>query len=215
MRTMANAPRYIAIEGPIGAGKTSLAKLLAAEFEAELILESPGENPFLPLFYGDRARYAFATQLGFLITRYEQQKTLLEKRDLSKAAVCDYSFNKDWVFALLNLSGAELELYKRVYTHLVPRLPKPDLIIFLESDVNLLRKHIKQRAAAYEKGLKADYLAEVLEAYNKFFFSYNETAVLTVNCSQIDFVNNEADYKNLLAEIVGEKRGNKHYVALG
>ncbi len=208
-------PQYIAIEGPIGAGKTSLAKQLAVDLNAQLILEQPAQNPFLADFYTDRERHALATQLAFLLARYEQQNELLQAATSLGPVICDYSFNKDWIFARLNLDEQELALYKKVYRLLVERLPKPDLVIYLESEPSLLKKHIKQRNEAYEKNLSLEYLEEVLEAYKSFFFGYNETPLLVANCSQIDFVNNEGDYKNLLREVFSDKRGSKHYVALG
>ncbi len=207
--------RYIAIEGPIGAGKTSLARQLAHDLSAQLILEEPGDNPFLSKFYEDRERYALSTQLAFLLARHGQQKQLFAQGAQEQPVISDYSFAKDLVFAELNLSPDELQLYKQLYTELVSGLPTPDLLVYLESDVGLLKKHVKKRKAVYEKKLKIDYLDEVLEAYKSYFFDYNETPLLVVNCSQIDFVNNGSHYQRLFDEIMNRKRGPRHYVALG
>lgn len=206
--------RYIAIEGPIGAGKTSLAKRLAEDLDGRLILEKPGENSFLPKFYGDMERYGLATQLSFLVARYKQQQDLL-REDSDQITICDYSFVKDLVFAGLNLNEEELKLYKQVYGLLVEDLPKPDLIVYLESDAEKLKKNVKQRKIPYEKKIKLDYLEDVLEAYKSFFFDYDKTPVVVVKYTDIDFVNNEAHYKRLLEEIFYEKRSPRHYVALG
>ena len=129
--------------------------------------------------------------------------------------ISDYSYVKDWLFAELNLDDKELELYHHIYSGLSPELHRPDLIVYLESDPALLRKHVKQRKTPYEKPITLEYLERVLEAYNKFFFGYNEVPLLVVNCSQIDFVNNEDHYRSLLGEILNENREKKHYVAIG
>ncbi len=208
-------PRYIAIEGPIGAGKTSLAKRLAADLDARLFLEQPDENPFLQRFYEDPQRYAFSTQLAFLLSRYQQQQHLQREAESEGITISDYSFLKDWVFAELNLEDDELQLYRQLYTELIEGLPKPDLVIYLEADAHQLKKHVKQRKVAYEKKLKIEYLENVLEAYKSFFFDYNESPLLVVNCTKLDFVNNEEHYLSLYNEIFNKKRDKKHYVALG
>ncbi len=207
-------PHYIAIEGPIGAGKTSLARRLAADLDGRLILEQPDENPFLPKFYANPERHALSTQLAFLLSRYQQQKKLQQKSD-SGVTISDYSFAKDLVFAQLNLDEDELNLYRQIYGTLIAELPKPDLIIYLEADADRLKKHVKQRKIPYEKKIKLDYLEDVLEAYKSFFFDYNDGNLLVVNCTDIDFVNNDDHYKSLYAEITSEKRQPRHYVALG
>jgi deoxyadenosine/deoxycytidine kinase len=209
------SPHYIAIEGPIGAGKTSLARKLAEDFNARLILESIEENPFLPEFYKDRRRHALKTQILFLINRYQQQKELVQHDLFSKMVVCDYLFSKDRIFAALNLSKSELFIYEKIYTLLDTELPKPDLVIFLQASLDVLKKHIRKRGLDYEKHIDNSYLEALAEAYNRFFFSYTETPILTVNVTDIDFVKNKSDYENLVREILSSKRGTKHYVAIG
>lgn len=209
------SPSYIAIEGPIGVGKTSLARRLGGDLQARLILEEPDDNPFLPLFYQQPERYALATQLSFLVARAEQQKLINNDLAARRSIVSDYSYVKDWIFAELNLSAEELELFRHIYSGLGTAVRKPDLIVYLESDPATLRKHVKLRKTPYEKKITRDYLEQVLEAYNQFFFRYNEIPLLVVNCSQIDFVNNETHYQSLLQEILNEKRDKKHYVAIG
>ena len=208
-------PGYIAIEGPIGVGKTSLARRLASDLEARLILEEPDDNPFLPLFYQSPERYALSAQLAFLVARAEQQQLINNDLAARRTIISDYSYVKDWIFAELNLSAEELELYHQIYKGLGTQIRKPDLIVYLESHPGLLRKHVKQRKTPYEKKITKEYLEQVLEAYNAFFFQYNEIPLLVVNCSQIDFVNNEAHYQSLVQEILNEKRDKKHYVAIG
>lgn len=209
------AVRYIAIEGPIGAGKTSLAKRLTADLDGRLILEQPDANPFLPRFYEDPERHALATQLAFLLARYKQQQMLQREASTEQVTITDYSFAKDWIFAQLNLEEDEFTLYCQIYAMLVAGLPKPDLVIYLEADAEQLKKHVKQRKTAYEKKIKLDYLEDVLEAYKSFFFNYNESPLLVVNCTEIDFVNNEGHYQRLCKEILSKKRGPRHFVAIG
>lgn len=208
-------PRYIAIEGPIGAGKTSLAKRLAESFSSRLILESVDENPFLPAFYQDRKKHALKTQILFLINRYQQQKELVQHDLFSQTVVCDYLFSKDRIFATLNLSKEELYIYEKIYSLLDVQLPKPDLVVYLQASLDVLKKHIRKRGIAYEKHIDTTYLEELAEAYNRFFFSYHETPLLTVNVTDIDFVKNKTDYENLVREILASKRGTKHFVAIG
>lgn len=210
-----STPHYIAIEGPIGAGKTSLAKRLAGDLDARLILESIEENPFLGEFYKDRRRHALKTQILFLINRYQQQKELSRNDLFSRSAVCDYLFSKDRIFAALNLSKDEFYIYERIYTLLDPRLPKPDLVVYLQASLDVLKKHIKKRGLACEKHINTGYLEELCEAYNRYFFSYSETPLVTVNVTDIDFVRNKSDYENLVREILSAKRGTRHYVAIG
>lgn len=208
-------PHYIAIEGPIGAGKTSLAKKLAGDFNARLILESIEENPFLPEFYKDRRKHALKTQILFLINRYQQQKELLQHDLFSKTIVCDYLFSKDRIFAALNLNKQELFIYEKIYSLLDTELPKPDLVVYLQASIDVLKKHIRKRGLDYEKPIDNTYLEQLAEAYNRFFFTYTETPLLTVNVSDIDFIKNKSDYENLVREILSAKRGTKHYVAIG
>lgn len=210
-------PRYIAIEGPIGAGKTSLATRLADDFKAKLILESVEDNPFLAEFYKDRQKHALKTQILFLINRYQQQKALVQQDLFSQTVVCDYLFSKDHIFASLNLNKDELFIYERIYTLLDGHLPKPDLVVYIQASLDVLKKHIKKRGLLYEKNIEMSYLEELSEAYSRFFFAYTDTPLLTVNVTDIDFVKNQSDYENIVREILSlkSKRGSRHFVGIG
>lgn len=199
--------RYIAIEGVIGAGKTSLAQKLAANLKANLILEEFESNPFLGNFYEDRRRYAFQTQMFFLINRYKQQQELQQEDLFSKYIVSDYIFDKDKIFAYLNLRGDELKLYETIFPLLERHLRKPDLVIFLQSGIDRLNSNIKKRDRNIEKSITRSYITELSEAYNNFFFKYNETPLLIVNSTDIDFVNNKDDFEVLYKQIFREDRG--------
>ncbi len=210
-------PRYIAIEGPIGAGKTTLCRKLAEDLGGKPVLEEAEENPFLVSFYKDRAKYGLKTQILFLITRYLQQKELAQHELFQQTVVCDYLFSKDRIFAAMNLSKEEFFLYEKIYTLFDTQLPKPDLVVYLQASLDVLKKHIKKRGIAFEKYITDDYLSELTEGYNRYFFSYNETPLLVVNVSDLDFVKNRQDYDNLVKEILTlrSKRGNKHYFSIG
>lgn len=203
--------RYIAIEGVIGAGKSSLARILSDRLSANLIMEEFEENPFLEKFYEDRKRFAFQTQMFFLINRFKQQQQLNQQDLFSKYMVSDYIFEKDKIFAYLNLSGEELKLYETIFPLLERDIPKPDLVIFLQSSLDRLTENIKTRGRKYERNLTRAYLAELSEAYNNFFFKYNNTPLLIVNTSEIDFVNKEGDFEELYAQIFREDRGFVEY----
>lgn len=208
-------PQYIAIEGPIGAGKSTLAKKLGEDLNARVVLENVEENPFLPEFYKDRRKNALKTQILFLINRYQQQKELLQQELFSKTVVCDYLFSKDRIFAALNLTKDEFFIYEKIYSLLDVQIPKPDLVVFLQASSDVLKKNIKKRDLAYERHIESSYLEELCEAYNRFFFSYMETPLLTVNVTDIDFVKNKTDYENLVREILSSKRGHRHYLSIG
>lgn len=199
--------RYIAIEGVIGAGKTSLAKKLSEKLSANLILEEFQENPFLEKFYEDRRRFAFQTQMFFLINRYKQLQLLNQQDLFNKFIVSDYIFDKDRIFAYLNLSGEELKLYDAIFPLLEREIPKPDLVIFLQSSIDRLMLNIKHRARSIEKNLTRAYLVELSEAYNNFFFKYNDTPLLIVNTTEIDFINRQEDFDELYTQIFREDRG--------
>ena len=199
--------RYIAIEGVIGAGKSSLAQKLSTKLGSNLILEQFEENPFLEKFYVDRSRFAFQTQMFFLINRYKQQQQLNQQELFSKYIVSDYIFEKDKIFAYLNLSGEELKLYESIFPLLERDIPKPDLVIFLQSNIDRLMNNIKLRGRKFERNLTRAYLAELSEAYNNFFFKYNNTPLLIVNTSEIDFINTEEDFDELYEQIFREDRG--------
>jgi len=199
--------RYIVVEGPIGVGKTTLVNLLGDAFHAKVVLERAGDNPFLEKFYQDRATYAFQTQIFYLLTRYRQQQEILQTDLFHQGVVSDYLFAKDRIFAFLNLSEEELVLYEWIYQLLDEKVVKPDLVIYLQAPVSVLTKRIRKRALWYEKNIEEEYLEKVSKAYNQFFFRYQETPLLVVNTSSIDFVKREADLKNLLREIRNTDRG--------
>jgi deoxyguanosine kinase len=199
--------RYLVVDGPRGVGKTTLVKLLAETFEAKTVLERAGENPFLEKFYQDRSKYAFQTQIFYLLTRYQQQQEILQGDLFHQNIICDYLFAKDRIFACLNLSEDEMVLYDWIYQLLDQRVVKPDLVIYLQAPVSVLTKRIRKRALWYEKNIEEEYLKKVSKAYNNFFFHYKDTPLLVVNTSSIDFVKREADLKNLLREIRNTDKG--------
>jgi deoxyadenosine/deoxycytidine kinase len=207
-----NHSRYIVTEGPIGVGKTSLTTLLAEELQAHLILERAEENPFLPDFYKDPVRFRFQTQMFFLLNRFSQQQEMSQPDLFSRIMISDYLFDKDRIFAYLNLDEHELALYEQFYKILEPKIVKPDLVIFLQADTDTLLKRIKQRGRQFEKDINQDYIATVNEAYNHFFFRYTETPLLVINTSDIDYVNRRADLDDLLKHILSMKQGTQYYV---
>ena len=203
--------RYIAIEGVIGAGKTSLARKIKDRLDAELLLEQFDANPFLEKFYSDRSRYAFQTQMFFLINRFKQQEELSQEDLFRDYIVSDYLFEKDRIFAYLNLNGEELKLYESLYPLLARSLRKPDLVVFLQSSTDRLMHNIKNRNRKIERALSRSYIEELSEAYNHFFFRYNSTPLLIVNSTEIDFVNSDGDFEELFKQIFREDRGVKEY----
>jgi deoxyguanosine kinase len=205
---------YIAIEGAIGAGKTSLAKILAERMEARLILEETEENPFLSDFYKDKERYAFQTQIFFLLSRYRQQQDLFATDLFQKKVISDYFFDKDRIFASVTLSPNEFYLYERLLSILEKDIPKPDLVIYLQANPEILLKRIKERDRPYEKNIDSEYIQTLNEAYNYYFFHYTKTPLLVVNTDKIDFVHNEADLDDLLQQLKKSHMGTKYYVPL-
>lgn len=204
--------RYIVTEGPVGVGKTSLTTLLAEELGARLILEQAEDNPFLTQFYKDPARYRFQTQMFFLLSRFSQQQEMAQPDLFSRVTISDYLFDKDRIFAYLNLDDNELALYEQVYRILQPKIVQPDLVIFLQADTDTLLRRIKQRGRSFEKELGLEYIAAVNEAYNQFFFRYTDTPLLVINTSDIDFVHRREDLDDLLKQILGMKQGTQYYV---
>jgi deoxyguanosine kinase len=213
--TEAKTPRYIAIEGPIGVGKSSLAKLLAQKFGSRLVKEEVAHNPFLERFYENPKKYAFQTQLFFLLSRYRQQKELAQGDLFEEGVVCDYILAKDKIFALINLEDDEVTLYESIYRLLVPTLAKPDLVIYLQARPEVLLSRVRKRGIAYERNISLDYLKTLSDAYNEYFFHYNETPLLIVNTSEIDFVESARDLEHLVREVKSVKRGMQHYIPLG
>jgi deoxyguanosine kinase len=206
--------RYIVIEGPIGVGKTSLAMLLAKEFNARCILEKPEENPFLPHFYRDRKKYAFQTQIFFLLNRFQQQKEISQLDLFNQITLCDYLFAKDRIFASLNLDDHELALYEQIFQLLNGQIPSPDLVIFLQARPEVLLHRIKSRNVTYEKEIDLEYLKTLTEGYNYYFFHYDQTPLLVVNTSEIDFVNRKEDFDQLVREIKQMKKGTWYFIPM-
>jgi deoxyguanosine kinase len=204
--------RYIVTEGPIGVGKTSLTALLAEELGARLLLEQAEDNPFLPYFYKDPARFRFQTQMFFLLSRFSQQQEMAQPDLFTRITISDYLFDKDRIFAYLNLDENELALYEQFYRILQPKLVRPDLVIFLQADTDTLLKRIKLRARPFEKEINLDYITAVNEAYNQFFFRYSDTPLLVINTSDIDFVHRREDLDDLLKQILAMKQGTQYYV---
>ena len=207
--------KYIVVEGPIGVGKTSLAKILANEFQARTIFERIEDNPFLPKFYQSRETYAFQNQTFFLLNRYQQQMELGQHDLFNQNAIADYLFAKDQIFATLTLSAEELNLYQQIYALLNTRVPKPDMVVYLQARPEVLYKRVKKRDKKYERSVTFDYLTEVAQAYNQFFFHYDETPLLVVNTSEIDFVASSKDLADLIKEINNMGSGTQHYIPLG
>ncbi|MBU1935794.1 deoxynucleoside kinase [bacterium] len=206
-----NKMRYLTIEGVIGVGKTSLAEILTNRLQGQIVLERPEENPFLEDFYVDPKRFAFQTQLFFLLSRYRQQQELPEPDFFHPVLIADYLFAKDKIFAYINLSEAELLLYERVMEILEPRIRKPDLVIYLQSSTERLMKNIRLRSRPYERSMSEEYIRTLNEAYNQFFFNYNNTPLLIVNATRIDFVKNEEHLEALVEEILRERAGTSFY----
>ena len=205
-------PRYIAVEGPIGAGKSSLAEILAEELSARIIRENPEENPFLGSFYKDRRRHAMSAQLFFLLQRYAQQGELAQGDLFSRGGVVsDYLFAKDRLFALLNLSPDEMVLYDRIYQMLKVRTVTPDLVVYLQARTDVLLERIRKRGRPEEKPIRAEYVEEVAQAYAEFFFGYSEGPLLIVNASEIDFVGNPEHRRELVAVIENTHVGTSHW----
>ena len=197
-----NRHYFVAIEGVIGVGKTTLARLLQSIFHADLLLEEFQENPFLASFYADRQRYAFQTQLFFLLSRYRQQQKIVPARLARRALISDYTFAKDSLFAHLNLDGDELEMYTRVHHILAENLTQPDLVVYLRADTDVLMDRIAIRDRNYERDMDRDYIEQLRQAYEQFFVDYHATPLLTIDSNRINFVQNSDD----LTQIVGQVR---------
>ncbi|MBI2903567.1 MAG: deoxynucleoside kinase [Candidatus Methylomirabilis oxyfera] len=208
-------PRYIVVEGPIGVGKTSLAELLAERLQARKLLEGPEENPFLSQFYTDMRRYAFQTQLYFLLNRFRQQQELVQFDLFKQSLVSDYLFAKDKIFAYLTLDDNELALYERLHPLLEMRVQKPDLVLYLQAGTDVLMRRVQTRARAYERELDRTYLEDVNAAYNHFFFHYSVTPLLVVNTNDIDFVKHKEDFEDLVKQVEAVRAGTHYYVPLG
>lgn len=203
--------KYIAIEGVIGAGKTSLAKMISEKLNAKLVLESFEDNPFLEKFYKNPRRYALHTQMYFLMSRYKQLLELRQDDLFHNYIISDYIFEKDKIFAYLNLADDELELYEKMVSFIERNLQTPDLVIYLQSTVERLMANINKRGRPAEKQMSETYISDLNEAYNYFFFRFKASRVMIVNATEIDFVNNKNDFDELVAEILKPEHGNIEY----
>ncbi len=197
--------RYLVIEGPIGAGKTSLAKRLAARLSADLVLEQPAENPFIARFYQDMARYALPAQLFFLFQRARMIEPLKQRDMFARPAVADFLLDKDLLFARVMLSGDEFALYQKIYDALRPQAPAPDLVIYLQAQPAVLIERVRRRAAGFERGISEEYLALLAESYARFFYHYAAAPLLIVNSENLNFVERDADFELLVSRVRGMK----------
>jgi deoxyguanosine kinase len=203
--------RYVAIEGVIGAGKTTLAMMLGETLKGRVVLEQFEENPFLKDFYKDPERYAFQTQIFFLLTRYKQQRDLFQADLFHRFVVTDYIFEKDKIFAYLNLADEELKLYETLVGSIEHNIPVPDLVVYLQSSVPRLMQNIRSRGRSFETSLSESYIKDLNEAYNYFFFRYKSTPLLIVNAAEIDFVNGPGQYEDLVRQVLRPTRSAVEY----
>jgi len=202
---------YIAIEGPIGVGKTSLAELLSKELGARLVLEDFEDNPFLPDFYNDPDRFGFQTQLFFLLQRYRQQQDLRQVDMFQKLLITDYMFVKDRLFASLNLDDKEMHLYDTVASLLERNIIRPDLVIYLQADTDVLMKNIAKRGRNMERNVTWEYIDALNQVYTEYFFRYQDTPLVIINTDNIDFVENEKDLKEVIDYIRQPVSGTKFF----
>lgn len=193
--------RYIAVEGPIGAGKTSLARRIADHLRADLLLENAAENPFLPRFYQDPKRHALATQLFFLFQRSGQVQDLQQSDLFRHNTVADFLLDKDLLFARLNLDDDEFRLYQKIYNELQPKAPVPDLVIYLQARPAVLQARVLGRGIDYERNISADYLQRLADSYTRYFYNYDAAPVFTVNCEHLNFVQSDTDFELLMRQI--------------
>ena len=205
---------YIVVEGPIGAGKTSLARELALQLGADTLLELPEENPFLERFYADMPRYALPAQLNFLFQRVDQLRQLAQLDMFRRPTVADFLLDKDPLFARLNLTDDEYALYAKVYEHLKPQTPVPDLVIYLQAPVPTLIERVQRRGVHYERAIPAEYLARLADAYTRFFYQYQEAPLLIVNSERLNFVDNPEHFR-LLTDRIASMRGRREFFNLG
>ncbi|MDH3670914.1 MAG: deoxynucleoside kinase [Gammaproteobacteria bacterium] len=203
-------PGYLAIEGPIGVGKTSLARRLADAFGSKALLEQPEENPFLDRFYQARARFALPTQLFFLFQRARQIQQLKQGDMFRPGCVADFLLEKDSLFARVNLDDDELRLYQQVYSHLSLDLPVPDQVVYLQAPVEVLMPRIRQRDVGYEHLIEREYLQQVVDAYTQFFYHYSAGPLLVVNAAEINFVDNDDDFE-VLVDQIRKYRSGRHF----
>jgi len=204
--------RYLAVDGPIGVGKTTLVDRLVRRFEAVKVLEDV-ENPFLPDFYQDRAGAAFQTQMYFLLSRFKQQKEIVQQGLFEHLAISDYTFQKDRIFAYLTLGDDELALYDKLYTTLEPSVPVPDLVLYLTADVDTCMARIRGRGRGFEREISEDYMAELIDAYNHYFHYYNRSPLLVVDTRNLNFPGRSDDFDELLDQLRRPVKGTEFFVA--
>jgi deoxyguanosine kinase len=202
--------RYIVVEGPIGVGKSSLARRLAEHMNADTLMENAADNPFLPRFYQDPRRYALPTQLHFLFDRVRQVKYLAQGDLFRNTIVSDFLLDKDMLFARLNLDDDEYALYEKIYTDLRLQAPEPDLVIYLQAPVEALQERVKRRGIDFEQGMKGDYLRRLAESYSEFFHRYDTAPILMVNSENLNFVKQQGDF-DLLLERMAKMRGPREF----
>jgi deoxyadenosine/deoxycytidine kinase len=208
------ACRYLVIEGPIGAGKTSLARELATRLSADELLEQPDDNPFLARFYDDMPRFALPTQLTFLFQRVDQLRGLAQLDMFRRPTVGDFLLDKDPLFARINLTDEEYRLYDKVYAHQKPQTPTPDLEIYLQAPDDTLVERVHRRGVAFEQSIPAEYLARLADAYTRYFYQYSEAPLLIVNSERLNFVD-QREHVELLLERIGSMRGQREFFNLG
>jgi deoxyadenosine/deoxycytidine kinase len=206
--------RYLVVEGPIGAGKTTLARALAHRLHADTLLELPDENPFLARFYEDMARYALPAQLNFLFQRVDQLRGLAQLDMFARPTVADFLFDKDPLFARLTLSDDEFVLYDKIYTHLKPQTPTPDLVVYLQAPVGTLVERVHRRGVEFERQMPQTYLARLADAYARFFYSYDEAPLLIVNSERLNFAD-KASHLDLLVSRIEGMRSRREFFNLG
>jgi deoxyguanosine kinase len=211
LQTRPSDIRYIAIEGVIGAGKTTLAKMITERLQAKLVLEKFEENPFLAKFYEDPDHYAFQTQIFFLLSRYRQQQEMFQGDLFYNHLVSDYIFDKDKIFAYLTLQDDELKLYETLVTTIEKNVPIPDLVVYLQSSTDRLMANIKKRGRSFEENMSQEYIKDLNEAYNYFFFRYKTAPLLIINATEIDFVNEPDDFEDLLTQILRKDKAPVEY----
>jgi deoxyguanosine kinase len=215
MSQQAIESRFIAVEGAIGAGKTSLVNLLKQQYGARVILEENDSNPFIAKFYEDQETYSFQTQIFFLLNRYNQYMELAQRDLFNSVVVIDYLFQRDKIFAQLNLEDHEYRLYEQIYNLISSKAPKPDLVIFLQASTQVLLERVSKRGREYESFMDPNYLDSVNKAFNNFFFYYSDTPLLVINTNEIDFVEKRCDLEELINKINSHKIGREYYNPLG